>query len=207
MTRRSDRQPVPAVRAAVPPAAGGAGRRLVRTAAAALAASLLALASGCTTVWRAYDGEPRPRSEVAVLRLPPDVVHGSVALDDVPSPHRAVTRIEVLPGRYRVSWGYRYHNRFVGVKDVAFTAEPGEELRLAQTFARTAGPLGPVGDATMLAVEAALSPITWLLPAADEPPPGRYHAWIEDPDGTVIAGEPPDLPVGFVEVGFVEVDF
>jgi hypothetical protein len=187
---RRRRRPTPRLRAALAVAAAAAGLLL----------------TGCTSEWRAYDGPARPASELAVLRLPPDVVRGSVRLNDEPSPVAGVTRIVVEPGPHRIEWAYRHHNRFVAEKNVDFVAEAGEELRLAQTFVRTAGPLGPVGDATMLAVEVALLPISWLLPAGTEPPSGRYHCWVEGADGAVIAGDPPDLPAGYVEVMFVEVD-
>lgn len=189
---------------------GGSRRPCLRCrplrAIATVIAGLAGLAlGGCTTVWHAYDGPERPASELAVLRLPPDVVRGSVTLDGTPSPLAGVTRIVLEPGPHQVGWQYRHHNRFVAAKDVRFTAEAGEELRLAQTFVRTPGALGPVGDVTMLAVEVALLPISWLLPAGEEPPAGRYHCWVEGADGTVIAGDPPDLPTGYVEVMFVDV--
>ncbi len=168
------------------------------------------LLGGCTRVWRAYDGPPRPASELAVLRLPPDMVPGSVELDGMAAPFRGVTRIEMEPGHRQVSWRFRHRNRFEQPATLSFDAAPGRQLRLAQSFIRTPGPLGPLGDAPIRAVELAVDlatlPLWWLLPPADGPDPGRFHAWIEDADGTLVAGEPPDLPAGFVEVRFVDLD-
>lgn len=168
------------------------------------------LLGGCTRVWQAYDGPTRPASELAILRLPPDVVPGSVQLDGVPAPVRGVTRIEMEPGRREIAWRFRHRNRFEQPVTLEFDADPGDRLRLAQSFVRTPGPLGPLGDAPVRAVELAVDlatlPLSWLLPPADEPDSGRFHAWIEDAGGTLVAGEPPDLPAGFVEVRFVDLD-
>ena len=185
------------------------GRATTRAAGVVIGLAAL-LVGGCTRVWQAYDVPPRPAAELTMLRLPPDVVPGSVQLDGVAAPFRGVTRIEMEPGPRAVSWRFRHRNRFEQPVTLAFDAAPGRRLRLAQSFIRTPGPLGPLGDAPVRAVELAVDlatlPLWWLLPPADGPDPGRFHAWIEDADGTLVAGEPPDLPAGFVEVRFVDLD-
>lgn len=169
---------------------------------------IIAFASttGCNRTWRTYEGELRPSTETALVRLPANVVGGSLIVNDIVCPHDWVTRFEVLPGRHEVEWGYRHSNRFVSTHTIHFDAQAGDDLRLRQTFWRAAGPLGPIGDLITLGVEAAFTPIAWLLPAGEEPPPGRFHAWMTAVDGRVIGGDPPDLPMGYVDVSYVTID-
>lgn len=83
----------------------------------------------------------------------------------------------------------------------------GDHLSLHQHFIPTDGPLGPLGDVAGFTVDTVLLPLRWLLPAGAEPPPGRLHAWIEDRStGEVIAGIPPDLPTGYVELTIVPIE-
>lgn len=160
----------------------------------ALLISILLL-PGCAT-YRAYNGEQRPRGEVATIDVP---LTNRLIVDRRLADATHVSEIEVLPGEHTVEWKYVYPNHYSEMKRITFTAEAGKRYRLGQRFL----PAPYDGNALELAFDVAIDttvmPFMMIFPP--EPPKaapaGKYYMWVTDArTEQVLAGTAPAVSPG-----------
>jgi hypothetical protein len=174
----------------------------------ALLAGALAL-GGCAR-WQAYDGPRQPKAEVALLEIDlGDTAGGRLTVDGAAARRGDVRRIELLPGCHAITWTVVYPNLHRATSSIELDAEAGHRYRLGQRFFPAPHPAGPVGAAIETILDVALLPFSVLDPGAaerGEPPPGASFRWITDESrgGRVVAGDAPDVPLGHVEITFID---
>ncbi len=177
----------------------------IRNATRTLTLSLVVhLAVGCGT-YQAYPGKKRPREDVARL----DVWATGLSIDGQQLDQKDARKIALLPGRHELHWKHEYSNKYLEQKTLSFVAEAGRHYRLGERFFAEPNPAGPLGDVFDLAVDAALTPITMVLPLEPPsgPPPGQYYAWILDIQSQqIVAGLAPDVPMDHAPITYVPLD-
>lgn len=155
----------------------------------------------CRGAYRAYSGSERPASEVAVLRVNPNMGGGVAlpAIDRVDDERvdRTPSEVDVLPGHHVVRAVVTWSNGAEEVVELAWDARAGGQYVLQQGVTGEVEPTGVEGALETLGQGAAPLAVPFVLhdaaryvafPAGARPE-GPYSVWIWDAaTGATVAG-------------------